>query len=115
MYFDEGYKSSYLSNVKEKKSITKSMRMTPTTQQLILSWNKTKKDGFNNKLEDMIDYLVNEEDNINQAIKDKEIRINELDNRIKEKMEVLNLLANIQSKLGYVESEIKSIEKLFKK
>ncbi|MFV0393767.1 MAG: hypothetical protein ACK5LC_05155 [Coprobacillaceae bacterium] len=114
MYFDEDYRSGYL-NTKEKKSITKSMRMTPTTQQLILSWSRTKKDGFNNKLENMIDYLVNEEDNINQAIKDKQMKVKELDNRIKEKMEILNLVNSIQSKLGYVESEIKSIEKIFKK
>ncbi len=92
-------------NNHEKKSIAKSIRITPSVYDAILSF---KGEGFNDKLCNLVNYSIHYKDKLNKEIETKKQKLSALETESSRKLKELNNL-NIILPMLFISLKLPSV------
>lgn len=89
--------------MKEKKSVQKSIRMTQRINDYVNSFSG---DGFNEKFENLVLFVMERENDINDNIDKKTQQLADLNKQIEKKHKILSKLQRIETQVNYLIYEI---------
>lgn len=93
--------------MKEKKTIQKSIRMTPQVNNYVTTFSGN---GFNEKFENLVLFVMENEQKIKKDIDDANFLLMNLDQQIQKKHEILSSLQQIEMKVNQLLNQIEHIE-----
>ena len=89
--------------MKEKKTIQKSIRMTPQVNNYVATFSGN---GFNEKFENLVLFVMENEQKIKKDIDDANCLLMNLDRQIQKKHEILSSLQQIEIKVNQLLNQI---------
>lgn len=93
--------------MKEKKTIQKSIRMTPRVNDYV---NQFSGEGFNEKFENLVLFVMEREQTINQKINAANNHLDALNKEIRRKNEIVSILQRIEFQVNHLINQIGDIE-----